>query len=201
MRILLISLILCLIHGGLHAQIDTTANDTLAVDSMALDTMSRSNPEMMRGFPPGPKLDAYQLKSAKWYYSITEAMREPEKVYKLSLSGQKYKELPPGLDRFSNLQVLNLSNNKLKTIPVDVSRLQNLEVLMLRKNRINHLPEEIKNMNSLTTIYLSRNRLVEVPAWIGGLSKLRTLDLSLNNLTNYEIELVRHRLPRCKITH
>lgn len=197
MRILLISLILFLTYTGLHAQVDTTGTDTTVTDSM----LSRSNPEIIRGFTAGPKLDAYQLRNTKWYYSITEAMREPEKVYRLSLSKQKYKELPPGLDRFSNLQVLNLSNNKLKTIPADISRLKNLQVLMLNKNKINYLPEEIKNMESLTTIYLSQNRLVEVPAWVGGLSKLRYLDLSLNNLTNYEIELVRQRLPRCKITH
>ncbi|MEL6254208.1 MAG: leucine-rich repeat domain-containing protein [Bacteroidota bacterium] len=198
MRIFLISLFLCFFTQGLIAQVDTTGT---AIDTTANDT-SRVNPEMLsRGFTPGPRLDAYQLKNSKWYYSINDAVRDPERVYKLSLSGQKYKELPPGLDRFSNLQVLNLSNNKLKTIPADISRLQNLEVLILSKNRINRLPEEIKNMENLTTIYLSNNRLVEVPAWIGGLSKLRSLDLSLNNLTRYEIELVQQRLPRCKITH
>ena len=191
MRIFLISLFLCLLCSFSYAQ---------EVDSTATDSVFRSNPES-RGFTPGPKLDVYQLKNSKWYYSITDAIRNPEKVYKLSLSGQKYKDLPPGLDRFSNLQVLNLSNNKLKTIPADISRLPNLEVLILSKNKINRLPEEIKNMDSLTTIYLSKNRLVEVPAWIGGLSKLRYLDLSLNNLTNYEISLVQNRLPRCKITH
>lgn len=197
MRILLISLILCLTYTGIYAQIDTTV---ITTDTSIVDTLS-SNPEMILGFTPGPLLDAYQLRNSKWYFSIDEARREPEKVYKLSLSGKKYKNLPPGLDRFSNLQVLNVSHNKLKTIPNEISRLQNLEVLMLSKNKINRLPEEIKNMENLTTIYLSRNRLVEVPAWLGGLSKLRTLDLSLNNLTNYEIELVQKRLPRCKITH
>lgn len=200
MRIFLISLFLCFFAEGLIAQVDTTATNA-SPDTTTMDS-SRVNPEMVsRGFTPGPRLDAYQLKNSKWYYSINDAVREPEKVYKLSLSGQKYKDLPPGLDRFSNLQVLNLSNNKLKTIPSDISRLQNLEVLILSKNKINRLPEEIKNMENLTTIYLSNNRLVEVPAWIGGLSKLRTLDLSLNNLTRYEIELVQQRLPRCKITH
>ncbi|MEM6800699.1 MAG: leucine-rich repeat domain-containing protein [Bacteroidota bacterium] len=190
MRIFLISLFLCLLSSVSFAQVDSTATDTVF----------RSNPENL-GFTPGPLLDAYQLKNSKWYYSFDEAVREPEKVYRLSLSGKKYKDLPPGLDRFSNLQVLNLSNNKLKTIPRDISRLENLQVLILSKNKINRLPEEIKNMGNLTTIYLSRNRLVEVPAWIGGLSKLRYLDLSLNNLTNYEIKLVSERLPRCKITH
>lgn len=191
MRIFLIGLLLCLLYPEIQAQIDTTRTDSVF----------RDNPETLLGFPPGPKLDAFQLKNSKWYYSMNDAIREPEKVYRLSLSGQKYKNLPPGLDRFSNLQVLNLSNNKLKTIPADISRLQNLEVLILSKNKINYLPEEIKNMQSLTTIYLSNNRLVEVPAWIGGLSKLRKLDLALNNLTSYEIELIQHRLPRCKITH
>ncbi len=197
MRLMLISLILSFICTGLYAQTSTSSADSTLQDSM----ISRGNPEMSLGFTPGPKLDAYQLRNKKWYYSIDEAMREPEKVYKLSLSKKKYKTLPPGLDRFSNLQVLNVSYNKLKTIPAEISRLKNLEVLILSKNKINHLPEEIKNMESLSTIYLSRNRLVEVPAWIGGLSKLRYLDLSLNNLTNYEIELVQKKLPRCKITH
>ena len=194
-RLILLVCFLILSHV-VSAQEGVVRSDSTDADTTALMEMMPT-----WDIPRGPLQDSRQLQRSKWYYSIDEAMREPAKVYKLSLEGKKMKTLPAEISRFPNIQMLNLSNNKLKTLPPEIGKLQNLEVLILANNKINTLPDEISQMENLTKLYLAKNRLVEVPAWIGGLSKLRFIDLTSNNLTNYEIGLIQYRLPKCKITH
>ena len=151
--------------------------------------------------PTGPLLDAKQLERAKWYYSIDEAVREPEKVVKLSLSGDKLKQFPDDVLRFPNLQILNLSDNKLKTLPDEISDLENLQVLILTGNRLQALPEGMRLLNNLTHLYLSGNNLVIMPAWIGGLAKLRYVDLTYNNLIAPDLGRLQARLPKAEIVY
>ena len=162
----------------------------------------RSNPEaVMTNGPTSPILDRRQLNREKWYYSMNEAMREPEKVFKLSLKNTKLKTFTPDILRFKNLQILNLADNKLKEIPEQISQLENLQILILLDNKLKKLPDGIKELNNLNELYLGSNRLYEIPAWVGGLSRLRSLDVSYNELTPYEIELLKYRLPKCTVTH
>jgi Leucine-rich repeat (LRR) protein len=148
-----------------------------------------------------PILNPMQLQREKWYYSLEEASREPEKVYKLSLAGTKLKEIPEAVFLMTNLQMLDLSKNKLSKVPPEIGRLKKLQFLSFYQNKIRVLPSEMNNLVNLSTLYLGRNRLTEVPAWFGGLGKLRKLDLSYNHLTLYEIELVTGQLPKCEVTH
>ncbi|MEZ4771623.1 MAG: leucine-rich repeat domain-containing protein [Bacteroidia bacterium] len=168
-------------------------------DSAEVKTGISSNPELAG--PTSPLLNAHQLEREKWYYSIDEAIREPEKVFKLSLKDKNMKFLPAEISRFPNLQVLNLSHNKLKTLPDELAELEHLQVLILANNRLKELPASMRELENLTQLYLGRNKLVEMPAWVGGLSKLRTLDISYNLMTAYDIELAAARLPKCNITH
>ena len=172
-------------------------------DSTDNDGTMRANPEstMMNTGPTSPLLNADQLRREKWFYGMNEAMREPEKVFKLSLKDNKMKNFIPDILRFTNLQVLNLAGNKLKEIPEQISQLENLQVLILLDNKLKTLPDGIKDLNNLNELYLGSNRLSEIPAWVGGLSKLRALDVSYNELTPYEIELLKYRLPKCRVTH
>ncbi len=175
-------------------------NLSLAQDTTVVVRGSR-NPESQPSIERGPLLSVEQLERKKWIYSIDEAMRDPENVYKLSLRGQKLTFFPLEVARFPNLQVLNLSNNKIKSIPPDIGQLKNLEVLILANNKIKYLPPALGDLENLTNLYLAGNKLVTVPAWVGGLSKLRKLDLTFNRLTQWEIEQLQSRLPRCEITH
>lgn len=146
-------------------------------------------------------LDVQQLKRAKWYYSIDEAMKERDKVYKLAITKQKLTEFPMEILMLPNLQILDLSGNKLSQIPEDIVKLRNLQILNLYNNRLRSLPLALKDMEGLHTLYAARNRLTEIPAWIGGVGKLRKLDVSMNYLTDYEIDRTQEMLPRCEITH
>jgi len=167
-------------------------------DSMVTRSLMAS-PEALMAPQSGPLLGARELESQRWYHSVEEALADPTKVYKLSLAGDKLKELPESLFRLVNLQVLNLSDNKLKTLPPQIANLQNLQVLVLTGNKINLLPEEMKELDHLRRLYLGQNRLMEMPVWVGGLSQLRYLDLSNNYVTLYDIERAKGRLRNCEV--
>lgn len=189
MNRMLLLLACCLMAGHLFGQ-DTT-----------LPSRGARNPEAPSAAVAGPLLNTEQLERQKWYYSLQEAMREPEKVYKLSLRGEDLSFFPLEVTRFPNLQVLNLSANKIRVIPPAISELNNLQVLILANNKIKYLPDAMGEMENLEQLYLAGNKLVMVPAWEGGLSKLRRLDLTYNRLTQYEIDLIQQRLPRCQVSH
>lgn len=183
--------------------------DTLvsqAADTVAtkVDTMATTLPSTSFDEPPGPDhppLSAIQLQREKWYYSMDEAMREPDKVVKLSLKDQGFKYFPTEITYFRNLQILNLSGNKIKEIPGSIGDLTNLTVLILTDNKIRLLSDDMAKLDNLTQLYLASNKLVDMPAWLGGLGRLRKLDLAYNSLTAYDIALLQYRLPRCEVTH
>lgn len=174
---------------GAFAQSDSSAVDVLSTldDPLTVQT--------------GPILNAKQLQREKWFYSMDEAIRNPNEVYKLSLKEAKLKSFPSDILRFPNLQILNLSGNKIKSVPDEIQDLKNLQVLVLTNNRLRALPAGMRELQHLNQLYLGRNKIVQMPAWVGGLSKLRKLDLAFNHFTTYEIELLQTRLPKCEITH
>lgn len=179
----------------LSCSLALNAQDTTAVAEPAQSSFMPTELEA------GPVLNSIQIERQKWFYSMDEAMRQPEKVYKLSLSHEKLKAFPYDISRFKNLQVLNLSHNKIKEVPAQIADLPNLQVLILTNNKIRTLADEMSELENLEVIYLGNNKLAAMPGWIGGLSKLRKLDLSYNQLSEYEIGLVRYRLSRCEVTH
>lgn len=192
--------LIILLMGSLTAAAQppaATDSTTAQVDTARAMT---SNPEALP--KTGPLLSAEELQRTPWFYSMTEAMREPEKVYKLSLTRQKLKRLPANIImRFPNLQVLNLSHNKIKEVPDQIVQLENLQILILHHNKLRNMPADMRDLDELRELYIGYNRFIQIPAWVGGLGKLRQLDVTSNQLTLYEIELVQKRLPRCKVTH
>lgn len=159
------------------------------------------NPELSIPPEPGPLLTSRQLDRQKIYTSLDRALVDPESVYKLDLSGQRYREVPAEIFRLVNLQVLDLGENKLSALPDNIIDLQNLQVLILTDNKLRSLPEEMREMNNLERLYLGENKLMEMPAWVGGLAKLRYMDLHRNYITLYEVNKLQERLPHCEIAY
>lgn len=146
-------------------------------------------------------LSPRQLDREPWIYSMDEALRNPRKVYKLSLKEQRLKEFPRDLTRFPNLQILDLSHNRIRHVPPSVRDLPHLQSLNLYNNRIKSLPDELRYLEHLQSLFLGKNQLVQIPSWVGGLSRLRALDLSYNHLTRYEIGLLEAMIPHCKVSY
>jgi Leucine-rich repeat (LRR) protein len=142
-----------------------------------------------------------ELENEIWYNSIEEAMKNPEKVYKLNLSKKKLKTFPLEILLFKNLQHLNLSSNSLDTLPQEIKAFKNLQVLNLYSNSLRRLPEDIGDLNNLRELYLSRNYLYTFPVAIRGLQNLSVMDVTFNNFTENEIKYARKYLPRCIVKY
>ncbi len=149
----------------------------------------------------GKLLPIAELKRKNWYYSLEEAMQEPEKVYKLSLAGQKFKDFPMEVLLFKNLQVLNLADNKIDSLPPQIKDLKYLQILNLKGNRIREIPPEFAELSNLRYLYLSKNRIIFFPVEFCSLNRLQYLDITFNKLSTYEIDYLKKCLPRTEIIY
>ncbi|ODV80210.1 L domain-like protein [Suhomyces tanzawaensis NRRL Y-17324] len=83
--------------------------------------------------------------------------------YQLYLTGNKLRELPPSLFKFTKLNVLGLRLNKLVKIPPSIGRLVNLVDLSLASNRLEFLPYQILNLPKLQTFRAGPNPYLPIP--------------------------------------
>lgn len=153
-------------------------------------------------------IDSTQYK--KVYTNFTEALKQPEKVYRLNLSKMSLDSFPIDLSKFKNLQYLCLSNDQIEFIPREIDNLQNLRGLELVGSNFIKLPIEFSGLNNLEEIYLNVNKktdftqsvnvlntipkltilhiengeLVELPANFSILTHLEKLYLNDNKLTD-----------------
>lgn len=133
----------------------------------------------------------------KEFTSISEALKNPEVVFKLNLRKQKLKEIPSEIFQMKNLKKLTLSKNKITSVPAEIGQLENLEELDLSDNKIELLPMEIGNLRNLKKLMLGKNDLFSLPSSFGNFSRLEYLDLWSNNLTELPNEM--SSLPNLKI--
>ncbi len=122
----------------------------------------------------------------KEYISLEEALKEPEKVYRLNLSNQDLK-LPPDSvwAKFKNLEYLNLRNNHLKNIPIGLSYLNKLKVLDLSSNDFKLLPQSLSKLENIEEIYLNDEKNIELEKSLlvlKDLPGLKILHLEKDNL-------------------
>lgn len=134
-------------------------------------------------------LDTAALQSQPIFESLEEAMKNPEKVYRLSLRGQKLRTVPEQLFLLKNLQELDLSRNKLKALPESMGRLTHLQVLNVSSNLLEELPDSIGQLVHLKKLLAFKNNLGALPKTIGQLESLEVLDLWSNNLSYFPDEM------------
>lgn len=126
----------------------------------------------------------------KDYFSLEEALKNPERVYRLELKDKGLTEVPPEIGKLTNLKWLVLSVNQLKRLPPEIGNLQNVEYLSLHRNELTELPAEIGKMTGVKILRVFNNRLTSLPPEIGLLRNLEELDVSRNRgLTQLPDEL------------
>ena len=103
------------------------------------------------------------LKNLPTYSSLEEALKEPDKVIKLSLKKQKLTELPEEVLKFKNLQSLSLRNNKLTAFPRELKQLQYLQELDLSRNKMDTIYPEIGELTQLYYLNMNNNELSVLP--------------------------------------
>lgn len=142
-----------------------------------------------------------ELRNIGWYDNLEEALANPDQVYKLSLSDQNIKALPPEIGQLKNLQVLSLSNCGIKRLPEEMKNLKKLQSLTLYGNRLRYLPIEFRELPELQVLYLGRNKLTEIPYWVRNMRSLRKLDVSMNPITPAQVITARRLIPKVDLTY
>lgn len=125
------------------------------------------------------------------FRSLTEAAKDPSKVYKLSIKNARLDSIPPVVFEMTNLRYLDLSRNRIDTISPEIGKLHQLQFLNLSNNLLKELPPDIGLLSNLTYLGLNRNLLVRLPATIGDLSNLEVLELWDNELEDVPDEISR----------
>jgi len=136
-------------------------------------------------------LDSLALSQEPEYTDLTEALKNPDKVYKLNLRKNKLKEIPPAVFTLTNLQELNLSKNKLTKIPKDISKLTHLELLDVSANEIDTLYPEIGLLVNIKKLILNQNLIAHLPSTIGSLTKMYFLDMWGNEIQTLPKEITK----------
>jgi Leucine-rich repeat (LRR) protein len=141
-------------------------------------------------------LNEQELIDAKEYTSMADALKEPDKVFKLSLSGS----IPADIVKLPNLQVLIVSGSQvdLKQVISQISTLP-IQELYVRECQLSALPTEIVNLKNLRQLDLSFNKYTTLPTEISQLSKLQTLNLLENPFGDAEKDKVKKMLPNTKV--
>jgi Leucine-rich repeat (LRR) protein len=149
----------------------------------------------------GRLLNAAQLREARWFYTMEEALAYPDQVYKLSLAEYPMKELPSEIFQFKNLQILNLNGCGLQTLSDSIHVFHHLQFFYLYDNKLRNLPQGLRELKNLEVLYLGKNKLFEIPVWVGGLGKIHRLDISRNRMTPLEVSRICSLMPKAEITY
>ena len=122
-------------------------------------------------------LSRKELHKVKIYKNIAEALKTPDKVLVLDLSGQHLDSFPTSILEFKNLQVLKLGWKIKKSTP---------RTVIWKSKRIGG---GIMHLDRFQGKYIDYNHLTALPTSISKLTKLQEIDLSYNNLTNVQFVL------------
>jgi Leucine-rich repeat (LRR) protein len=119
--------------------------------------------------------------SEELYYSLEEALANPDKVHRLRLRGMRLTNLPTEILKLENLKELDLSDNSLSRLPDSFAvKLKRLEILDLSNNQFSVLPNQITGMLNLGYLNLEGNQLNALPESISSLSSLQWLNIGRN---------------------
>jgi Leucine-rich repeat (LRR) protein len=94
-------------------------------------------------------------KSDSVYTSLSDALKNPERVLRLDLSNQSIVFEPGTFELFTNLEYLSLKNDHLKVIPAGIMKLKNLRTLDLSGNDFMELPSNFGDLTNLESLYLN----------------------------------------------
>ena len=163
-------------------------------------------------------------KNAPVYTSLEAAIAtdNPTSIYRLDLSRQRLKVVPPELAQFTELRELRLDRNKLSTLPSFFDQFTHLEIFSAEENVLTSFPEamwawpqlrelhlgdnwiesiplHIDRLQQLEVLGLWSNVIGTFPASLSELPRLQRLDLLNNDMTAEEQELLRIWLPEVRL--
>lgn len=131
---------------------------------------------------------------------VVVATQEERGENMLDLSYQNMTSVPRDLFSNTTLTTLDLSHNALSgALPGEVRHLSKLEVLDLSDNMFTGVPAEVGQLSRLSELDLSNNALTGLPHELGNLSQLKILDLRGNKPSEFDLKIIRERIPGATI--
>ena len=127
------------------------------------------------------------------YKSLQDALKNPEKVYKLNLSNQDITISDEIWAKFVNLENLTLRNDKLIEFPSGIFSLKKIKYMDLSGNDFRTLPQDFSKLTNLEELYLNNEKNIDLPATLNvliKLPKLKALHLEEDNLTALPVEIL-----------
>ncbi|KAI4484434.1 hypothetical protein M0802_013050 [Mischocyttarus mexicanus] len=134
-------------------------------------------------------------------------MKRPENVDTILIYQNRINNIPPSINRFTNLNSLDISNcglhripdflgncpltcliarhNNLSndSLPKSFDNLSGLRELNLNGNRLREFPEQILHLTGLKYLYLGGNQITEINKDVWKLQRLQVLSMGGNRLT------------------
>ena len=123
-----------------------------------------------------------KLKAIDFESCRVTTIPENENVKVICIKDYK-KEIPKGIEKFSDLRKLSIVNGLLDEFPKFVFDLYNLEILEIGNSKLKTIPEEIEDMTELKKLQLYGNEIEQIPDTICNM-ELMWLDLEGNRLEN-----------------
>lgn len=101
-----------------------------------------------------------------------------------------------GIRVSENTRTIDLSGKQLSgSLKAEIREVSNLEILDLSNNHFTGLPAEVGQLHNLRSLDLSNNPLTGLPHELGNLQNLEQLDLSGTDYSEFDLNVIRERLP------
>lgn len=133
------------------------------------------------------------------FYSLEEALKQPEKVKRLILKRKKLESIPKEILHLQDLEELNLTGNRLSILPKEILKLKKLKKLNLSRNRFQEFPEILVEMYWLQYLDLWDNEIENVALGVESMKALKELELRGIQLPQQRIDSIQALLPQAKV--
>jgi hypothetical protein len=112
--------------------------------------------------------------------SLPDAIAQLKELRWLTLSNNRFKNVPPDIFRLYQLRRLNMRGNNLIELPDRFDALAHLELINLKDNQISSIPQTLMSLQELRRLFLDHNRFTALDILPGNLPALEQLSLAGN---------------------
>ena len=118
-----------------------------------------------------------------------EARMEGIPIFRLDLTKQKLKTVPPEICNWTELREIVLDRNKIEAIGPELKQLAFLEHLSVNSNRLNQFPAVLTQLDQLVSLEMGDNMIDTIPLNIDRMTALQSLELWDNVLAYFPASL------------
>lgn len=117
-------------------------------------------------------------------WSMSEALEDPARVYKLSLRNRKTSVLSPKIRQLVNLRVLDISGSRITALPPEIEHCTQLHTILANASPLATIPPSIGKLRKLRNLNFGYCKIKILPEEMGELVGLWSLSLGSNQLND-----------------